>query len=113
MKGVQECPTPSKRAFRSAEAADDRIETARGMGGDDLESYECPCGEWHLRNRSRYEGKNAFHAKQRQRRASLIMRRARERAALGLDLDEVADAIMAAMGLSEVTESAPKEVTDE
>lgn len=107
------CPTPSKRAFRSQEAAQDRADEVIAQGGDELEPYECPCQEWHLRNPHKYAGKNAFHAKQRARRAELRAARDRERAALGLDLFDIADEVMAAMGLSDVTQGAPNPVTHE
>jgi hypothetical protein len=111
--GPAACPTPSKRAFRTREAATDRAASAAGEGGEELEAYECPCGEWHLRNRTRYEGKNRFHAKQRHRRSLVRQARERERAALGLDLYDVADEIMRAMGLSDVTDRIPRQVTGE
>lgn len=103
MRGVAPCQTPSKRAFRSQAAAQVRADEVSLLGGDVLEAYECPCGEWHLRNPVKYAGKNAFHAKQRARRVRLEAARAHERAALGLDVYD----------RPEVTECAPKEVTDE
>jgi hypothetical protein len=105
VRGTAACPTPDKGAFQDEEQAEARADYIRSIGGDSLESYPCPCGKWHLRGRTKYRKKQRYYAKREKMRAAQAQQRAEQRRLAGFELEDLADAIVEAMGITERIEN--------
>jgi hypothetical protein len=44
------CPTPSKRRYATEPVATDAAAHTGAKLGVEMESYHCPCDEWHIRS---------------------------------------------------------------